>query len=128
MSTILSVVFPQAAHQSAAVLGLALVAMTEDLGRDMAYRSLEHLLQYGEPAVRCAPARRPPPTAAFRHAQIRVPAWQRNIAWLRLSRSCGYRGVRKGAKSWVIHVCVSPLTVQRSQSISMRRRRSFQMF
>jgi len=34
-------------------MGLALVAMAEDLGRDMAYRSLEHLLQYGEPHVRC---------------------------------------------------------------------------
>ena len=33
-------------------MGLALVAMAEDLGRDMAYRSLEHLLQYGEPHVR----------------------------------------------------------------------------
>ena len=45
----------QTVHQSAAVLGLALVAMGEDLGRDMAHRSLEHLLQYGEPPVRCAP-------------------------------------------------------------------------
>jgi hypothetical protein len=35
-------------------MGLALVAMAEDLGRDMAYRSLEHLLQYGEPHVRRA--------------------------------------------------------------------------
>lgn len=43
----------QVAHQSPAVLGLALVAMTEDLGSAMALRTLEHLLQYGEPAVRC---------------------------------------------------------------------------
>lgn len=50
----------QAAHQSVAVLGLALVAMTEDLGRTMAYRSLEHLLQYGEPAVRCTSLPPPP--------------------------------------------------------------------
>ena len=44
----------QASHQTVAVMGLALVAMAEDLGRDMAYRSLEHLLQYGEPHVRRA--------------------------------------------------------------------------
>lgn len=44
----------QATHQSAAVMGIALVAMGEDLGKDMAGRSMEHLLQYGEPFVRCA--------------------------------------------------------------------------
>ncbi len=42
----------QAAHQSASVLGLALVAMAEPLGTTMATRSLEHLLQYGDPSVR----------------------------------------------------------------------------
>jgi 26S proteasome regulatory subunit N1 len=42
----------KAAHQSVAVLGLALVAMNEELGAQMAHRSLEHLLQYAEPAVR----------------------------------------------------------------------------
>mmetsp|Transcript_16474 Transcript_16474/g.49335 ORF Transcript_16474/g.49335 Transcript_16474/m.49335 type:complete len:898 (+) Transcript_16474:187-2880(+) len=42
----------KAAHQSAAVMGLALVSMAEDLGRDMCHRSLEHLLQYGDPYVR----------------------------------------------------------------------------
>jgi len=29
-----------------------MVALGEELGTDMAIRSLEHLLQYGEPAVR----------------------------------------------------------------------------
>ena len=42
----------QVAHQSPAVFGLALVAMAEDLGSGMALRTLEHLLQYGEPPVR----------------------------------------------------------------------------
>lgn len=45
----------QAAHQSAAVMGIALVSMGEDLGRDMAHRSMEHLLQYGDPFVRFVP-------------------------------------------------------------------------
>lgn len=44
----------KATHQSAAVMGIALVAMGEDLGKDMAGRSMEHLLQYGEPFVRRA--------------------------------------------------------------------------
>lgn len=43
-----------AVHQGAAVLGLALVAMAEPLGSSMAGRSLEHLLQYGDPPVRRA--------------------------------------------------------------------------
>lgn len=43
---------PQTAHQGAAVLGLALVAMAEDLGQQMSCRTLEHLLQYGDLAVR----------------------------------------------------------------------------
>lgn len=42
----------QSVHQSVAVLGIGLIAMGEDIGRDMAHRALEHLLQYGEPAVR----------------------------------------------------------------------------
>ncbi|KAJ6840096.1 26S proteasome non-ATPase regulatory subunit 2-like protein A-like [Iris pallida] len=41
-------------HQGPAVLGIALVAMGEDLGLDMAIRSLEHLLQYGEHNIRRA--------------------------------------------------------------------------
>eukprot|EP01105_Mastigella_eilhardi_P026876 TRINITY_DN7968_c0_g1_i1.p1 TRINITY_DN7968_c0_g1~~TRINITY_DN7968_c0_g1_i1.p1 ORF type:complete len:903 (-),score=292.98 TRINITY_DN7968_c0_g1_i1:117-2792(-) len=40
--------------QGVAVLGIALIAMGEDLGSQMAARSLEHLLQYGDPAVRRA--------------------------------------------------------------------------
>ena len=35
-------------------LGIAIVAMGEELGAEMAQRSFEHLMQYGEPAVRRA--------------------------------------------------------------------------
>ena len=42
----------QMAHQGPAALGIAVVAMSEDLGTAMAHRALEHLLQYGEPPVR----------------------------------------------------------------------------
>ncbi|KAH8484597.1 hypothetical protein H0E87_028904, partial [Populus deltoides] len=35
-------------HQGPAVLGIAMIAMAEELGLEMAIRSLEHLLQYGE--------------------------------------------------------------------------------
>ncbi|KAK9829660.1 hypothetical protein WJX72_007157 [[Myrmecia] bisecta] len=42
----------KAAHQGPAVIGIALIAMAEDLGAAMAHRALEHLLQYGEAAVR----------------------------------------------------------------------------
>ena len=42
----------QAVHQSSAVLGLGLIGMAEDLGSAMAHRALEHLLQYGDTAVR----------------------------------------------------------------------------
>ena len=42
----------QAVHQSSAVLGLGLIGMAEDLGSAMAHRALEHLLQYGDSAVR----------------------------------------------------------------------------
>ena len=38
---------PQTSHQGAAVLGLALIAMAEPLGGQMAGRLLEHLLQVG---------------------------------------------------------------------------------
>ncbi|XP_071735874.1 26S proteasome non-ATPase regulatory subunit 2 homolog A-like [Rutidosis leptorrhynchoides] len=38
--------------QGPAVLGIAMVAMAEELGLDMAIRSLEHLLQYGEQNIR----------------------------------------------------------------------------
>ncbi|CAI5978757.1 unnamed protein product [Closterium sp. NIES-64] len=40
--------------QGAAVLGIAMVAIAEELGSDMAIRSLEHLLQYGDASVRRA--------------------------------------------------------------------------
>ena len=40
--------------QGVAVLGVAMVALAEELGADMAIRSLQHLLQYGEPSVRRA--------------------------------------------------------------------------
>ncbi|KAF6153766.1 hypothetical protein GIB67_000999 [Kingdonia uniflora] len=39
-------------HQGPAVLGIAMVAMAEELGIEMAIRSLEHLLQYGEQNIR----------------------------------------------------------------------------
>ncbi|CAK0782745.1 hypothetical protein CVIRNUC_005940 [Coccomyxa viridis] len=42
------------AHQGPAALGIAVVAMSEELGTAMAHRALEHLLQYGEPPVRRA--------------------------------------------------------------------------
>ncbi|CAH8317963.1 unnamed protein product [Eruca vesicaria subsp. sativa] len=41
-------------HQGPAVLGLAMVAMSEELGLDMAIRSLERVLQYGEQNIRRA--------------------------------------------------------------------------
>ena len=47
----------KALPQSVAVLGLGLLAMGEELGGQMAHRSLEHLLQYGDPAVRCGAVR-----------------------------------------------------------------------
>jgi 26S proteasome regulatory subunit N1 len=40
------------AHQEIAVLGIALVAMGEELAQEMALRSLDHVLQYGEVNVR----------------------------------------------------------------------------
>jgi 26S proteasome regulatory subunit N1 len=41
-------------HQAVAVLGIALIAMAEEIGADMAIRSYDHLLQYGEPVIRRA--------------------------------------------------------------------------
>ncbi|CAL5421793.1 unnamed protein product [Camellia sinensis] len=41
-------------HQEPAILGIAMVAMAEELGLEMAIRSLEHLLQYGEQNIRRA--------------------------------------------------------------------------
>jgi len=42
------------AFQGVAALGIALVAMGEEIGVEMAQRSFDHLLQYGEPVVRRA--------------------------------------------------------------------------
>lgn len=39
-------------HQGVAVLGIALVAMGEEIGAQMALRTMNHLLQYGEPVDR----------------------------------------------------------------------------
>lgn len=42
------------AHQSIAVIGIALVAMSEEIGSEMVLRTFNHLLQYGEPNIRRA--------------------------------------------------------------------------
>eukprot|EP01137_Pigoraptor_chileana_P004075 Opistho-2@45258 len=39
-------------HQAFAVLGIALIAMGEEIGAEMSLRSFNHLLQYGEPVIR----------------------------------------------------------------------------
>ncbi|KAI0242456.1 26S proteasome non-ATPase regulatory subunit 2 [Lamellibrachia satsuma] len=39
-------------QQAVAVLGIALIAMGEDIGADMCLRSFGHLLRYGEPVIR----------------------------------------------------------------------------
>ncbi|KAF8463501.1 armadillo-type protein [Kalaharituber pfeilii] len=39
-------------YQSYAVLGLALIAMGEDIGSEMALRQFGHLMHYGEPVIR----------------------------------------------------------------------------
>lgn len=41
-------------HQAIAVLGIALIAMGEPIGSDMATRALDHLLQYGDPVIKRA--------------------------------------------------------------------------
>lgn len=33
-------------------IGIALISMGEEIGSDMAIRSFDHLLQYGEPVIR----------------------------------------------------------------------------
>jgi 26S proteasome regulatory subunit N1 len=38
--------------QVAAVLGVALIAFGEDIGQDMCIRTMNHLLQYGEPVIK----------------------------------------------------------------------------
>jgi 26S proteasome regulatory subunit N1 len=44
----------EAAHQMAAVLGIALITLGESVGSEMSERALNHLLQYGELPVRRA--------------------------------------------------------------------------
>ncbi len=39
-------------HQIAAVIGVALIAFGESIGTDMCLRTMNHLLQYGEPTIR----------------------------------------------------------------------------
>nr|CAG8486222.1 2988_t:CDS:10 [Entrophospora candida] len=39
-------------HQAFAVLGVALIAMGEDIGAEMALRMFNHLMHYGEPVIR----------------------------------------------------------------------------
>lgn len=41
-------------HQAVAVLGIALIAMGEEIGTEMSFRAFDHLLQYGEPVIRRA--------------------------------------------------------------------------
>ena len=41
-----------APHQAAAVLGISLICLLEPVGREMALRTMDHLLQYGEVAVK----------------------------------------------------------------------------
>lgn len=43
-----------AGHQAVAVLGIALIACSEDVGNEMALRSMNHLLQYGEITIKRA--------------------------------------------------------------------------
>lgn len=39
-------------HQIAAVIGVALIAFSEDIGEEMALRTMNHFLQYGEPIIK----------------------------------------------------------------------------
>ncbi len=41
-------------HQAVAVIGIALIAMNEDIGSEMVLRSFGHLLHYGEPVIKRA--------------------------------------------------------------------------
>ncbi|XP_077500646.1 regulatory particle non-ATPase 1 [Amblyomma americanum] len=41
-------------QQSVAVLGIALIAMGEEIGSEMAFRAFGHLLRYGEPVIKRA--------------------------------------------------------------------------
>jgi len=44
----------EAMHQAVAVLGIGMIAMGEEIGTEMALRSLDHILQYGELPLRRA--------------------------------------------------------------------------
>ena len=39
-------------HQIAAVIGVALIAFGEEIGQEMSLRTMNHLMQYGEPIIR----------------------------------------------------------------------------
>lgn len=43
-----------AAHQAVAVLGIGLIASSEEIGNEMSLRSMNHLLQYGEITIKRA--------------------------------------------------------------------------
>ena len=43
---------PPLKHQAMAVLGIALIAMGEDVGAEMALRQFQHLMTYGDPVIR----------------------------------------------------------------------------
>jgi 26S proteasome regulatory subunit N1 len=46
----------ESGHQIAAVLGVALIALGEKVGSEMSMRTMNNLLQYGEPVIRkCVP-------------------------------------------------------------------------
>lgn len=42
----------EAIHQVAAVIGVALISFGEEIGQEMCLRTMNHLLQYGEPIIR----------------------------------------------------------------------------
>jgi 26S proteasome regulatory subunit N1 len=42
----------ESTNQIAAVLGVALISFGEDIGQEMCLRTMNHLLQYGEPIIR----------------------------------------------------------------------------
>jgi len=39
-------------HQIAAIIGIALIAFGEEIGQEMCLRTMNHLLQYGEPIIK----------------------------------------------------------------------------
>jgi 26S proteasome regulatory subunit N1 len=42
----------EAVNQIAAVLGIAMISFGEDIGQEMCLRTMNHLLQYGEPIIK----------------------------------------------------------------------------